>query len=119
MPVRSSSSSVLVWPDRQEIERALQQWVQEYARGRHDVLRVGYFGSYARNDWGVGSDVDLLILLEDSEQPFFQRAADWDTLDLPVPTDLLVYTAQEWEALCQRQARITQQEICWVYDRTA
>lgn len=119
MPVRSLSSSVLVWPDRQEIERALQRWVQEHVRGRHDVLRVGYFGSYARNDWGVGSDLDLLILLDNAEQPFIQRATGWDTLDLPVPTDLLVYTAQEWETLRQQRARITQQEICWVYDRTA
>lgn len=119
MPVRSLNSPVLVWPDRQEVERALEQWVQKHVRGRRDVLRVGYFGSYARDDWGVGSDLDLLILLDDSELPFARRAAGWDTLDLPVPTDVLVYTAREWETLCQQQARITRQEIRWVYDSSS
>ncbi|MCX7682110.1 MAG: nucleotidyltransferase domain-containing protein [Anaerolineae bacterium] len=116
--MRSLNASVLVWPDCQEVERALRQWVHRCVHGRHDVLRVGYFGSYARNDWGVGSDLDLLILLKDSELPFIRRAAGWDILDLPVPTDVVVYTEREWEALRRCQARITQQESCWVYEQT-
>ncbi|MGC9398863.1 MAG: nucleotidyltransferase domain-containing protein [Anaerolineae bacterium] len=115
MPTRSLNSSVLTWPDRQEIERALQKWVHTHVLHHPEVLRVGYCGSYARGDWGVGSDLDLIILLTDTEQPVIRRARMWDTLSLPVPTDVLVYTAAEWRALCQRHARIVQQPICWVY----
>jgi predicted nucleotidyltransferase len=35
-----------------------------------EVVRVGYFGSYARGDWGVGSDLDLIIIVDRSDEPF-------------------------------------------------
>ncbi|MBI2230108.1 MAG: nucleotidyltransferase domain-containing protein, partial [Deltaproteobacteria bacterium] len=66
------------------------------------VVRIGYFGSYARGDWGVGSDLDLVIVVESSNQPFERRSVDWDTTDLPVPVDALVYTQDEWEILGQQ-----------------
>lgn len=31
---------------------------------RKDVLQIGYFGSYARDDWGVGRDLDLIVIDE-------------------------------------------------------
>ncbi len=48
MPVRSLDSPVLTWPDRETVVRALRAWADGLARARRDVLRVGYFGSYAR-----------------------------------------------------------------------
>ena len=63
MPVRLLSSSVLKWPDAQTVDRAVRQWAAKVVRSRTDVLRIGYFGSYARGDWGVGSDLDLVILV--------------------------------------------------------
>jgi len=59
MPVRSLSSSVLVWPSRHEVVRAARAWA-EHDAGRHpELLGLGYFGSFAREDWGVGSDLEL------------------------------------------------------------
>ena len=81
------------------------------------MLRVGYVGSYARGDWSVGSDLDVLIIVESSTQPFEQRAVPWDTISLPVPTDVLMYTQAEWDAL-DRQGRFYQtlmREAVWVY----
>jgi len=60
MPVRSLNSSVLVWPDRATVDRAVRAWAASIGPGRHDGQRIGYFGSYARGDWGVGSDLDLI-----------------------------------------------------------
>jgi predicted nucleotidyltransferase len=64
---------------------------------------LGYFGSYARGDWSVGSDLDLLIIVDDSRLPFERRAIEWDVTNLSVPVDLLVYTAKEWQALIERE----------------
>jgi predicted nucleotidyltransferase len=50
MPVRSLSSSVLRWPDAQTVDHAVREWAQKVVRHREDVLRIGYFGSYARGD---------------------------------------------------------------------
>ncbi len=64
-------------------------------------------------NWGVGSDLDIIVIVERSPEPFERRAACWDTLELPAPADLLIYTAAEWEQH-PLQSRI-QREIVWVY----
>ncbi len=82
-----------------------------------EVLRVGYFGSYARGDWGVGSDLDLIIIVTHAEEPFERRASRWDATELPVPAEVLVYTRTEWGNL-SRRGRFYQQvmrEAIWMY----
>jgi len=118
MPVRSFSSSVLVWPDRAQIDRAVRPWASAAARDRPDLLRLGYFGSYARGDWGVGSDLDLVAIVTSSLEPFDRRPLSWDLTVLPVPAEILVYTQDEWRALeaqDNRFARTLAHEVVWVF----
>ena len=85
-----------------------------------EVLRIGYFGSYAKGNWGVGSDLDIVILVAHSDLPFMRRALGWDTLALPVPTDVCVYTQAEWDKLAaqaQRFYREVMRQAVWVYQR--
>ena len=98
MPVRSLNSSVVVWPDRPTVESAL-------------------FGSYARGDWGVGSDLDVVLVVTGADLPFARRAAAWDLTRLPVPADALVYTEDEWQRLdpASRFARVLAREVVWVW----
>lgn len=89
MPVRSLRSSTLRWPRRDEVFSALEAWVSTLeVRG---LLAVGVFGSYARGDWGVGSDLDLLIVLNSSALPFKRHMALLPLESLPVPAEALVY----------------------------
>lgn len=118
MPVRSLNSRVLKWPDAETVHQAVLNWAAEVAKARADVLRIGYIGSYARGDWGVGSDLDLVVVVEAEERPFVTRAAVWDLSPLPVPADLLVYTRAEWQTLLERGgrfARVLAEEAVWVY----
>ncbi len=119
MPVRSLSSSVLKWPDAREIDQAVRRWAEQAVTARPEILRVGYFGSYARGDWGVGSDLDLVIIVERAEEPFERRATQWDTTELPVPAELLVYTKAEWDRLGEggRFYQTVMREAVWVYTR--
>lgn len=119
MPVRSSSSSVLRWPDADAVDRAVRLWVERAAAAHPEVVGVGYFGSYARGDWGPGSDLDLLIIVDAAAEPFERRAARWDATGLPVPTDVLVYTRKEWDALDPggRFHRTVMGEAVWVWPR--
>jgi len=120
MPLRSLRSSVLVWPTRAEVESGLRQWAAHQARLRPELARVGYFGSYARGDWGVGSDVDIILLLSTSETPVQRRALAWDATTLPVPADLVIYTVGEWNALLasgRKFGRTLVSEVVWVYSR--
>ncbi|MDH7500948.1 MAG: nucleotidyltransferase domain-containing protein [candidate division NC10 bacterium] len=117
MPVRSWSSPVLKWPDAQTVDRAVRDWAERMVQGRPEVVRIGYFGSYARGDWGVGSDLDLLIVVKEADVPFERRGAKWDATNLPVPADVLVHTEREWQSLAEQSRfhRMVMQEAIWVY----
>ena len=117
MPVRSLSSSVVVWPDRAAVESALRRWAEEAARIRRELVSVGYFGSYARDDWGVGSDLDVVLVVAGADLPFARRPVAWDLTRLPVPVDSLVYTQDEWRGLdpASRFTRVLAREVVWVW----
>ncbi len=118
MPVRSLGSPLLKWPDRATVEAALRAWAEEAAPGRPELERLGYFGSYARGDWGVGSDVDVVIIVRQAAAPFHERPAQWDMLRLPVPVDLLVYTPAEWTIVSGQAthfAKALNTETYWIW----
>ena len=120
MPVRSLNSSVLVWPDRVQVDQAVRVWTAKASKARPQLLRLAYFGSYARGDWGVGSDLDLVAIVTSAQEPFEQRSLTWDLTALPVPAEILVYTEPEWRALeaqGSRFARTLAQEAVWVFGR--
>ena len=118
MPVRSSSSHVLTWPPPDAVREAARAWGAALKASRSDVLRVGYFGSYARGDWGVGSDLDLVVVLTESGDPPLRRGLAFDTFSgFPVPVDLLVYTQDEWHRLETGKSPFAQRlglEVAWV-----
>jgi len=105
------------WPDAETVRRAAADWAQALARSEPGVVAVGYFGSYARGDASVGSDLDLVVLLRESALPFERRAVPWPSEHLPVPADVLAYTLAEWEALPERRsrfARVLREETVWL-----
>lgn len=74
---------------------------------------MGYFGSFARGNWGVGSDLDVLVIVDDANRPFFERPSQFDTSPLPVPVDLLVYTREEWERLVDEKRGPAREPVVW------
>jgi len=116
MPVRSLHSPVLRWPDASLVHAAFCAWAERTVSRRGDIRRMGYFGSYAAGNWGVGSDLDVLIVLDHSDLPFDRRAVEWHTTELPVPVDLLVYTDGEWSALAHADGpTLFRPTVRWVY----
>jgi len=119
MPKRLSNSPVLKWPDAQTVIEELHRWAKQVLRQRQDVNRIGFFGSYARGNDGVGSDLDLIIIIDHSDDPFERRGVAWDMTKLPVPADLLVYTKEEWQSLDpnRRFNKMLMKETVWIYTR--
>jgi predicted nucleotidyltransferase len=119
MPVRSSGSRVLKWPDRETVVRAIRSWAPAEAERHPAALRIGYFGSYARGDWGVGSDLDVIVLVKEAERPFHERPLKWETSVLPVPVELLVYTEAEWEEMLRDGRGLAPRiaaETIWIWE---
>jgi predicted nucleotidyltransferase len=109
---------VLKWPETQKVRQALQHWLEDLVKTRSDIIRIGYFGSFARGNWGVGSDLDLVIILDRIDISFEMRASQFDTLELPVPVDILVYTLEEWEMnRTKKFFQTLENEAVWVYRR--
>jgi len=122
MPVRSLNSSVLKWPNRETVDKAVRHWATRFVKNRPEVIRLGYFGSYARGDWGVGSDLDLVAVIEESDECFERRSLKWNIYQLPVPAQVLVYTREEWESLKEQGSRFAltlERETIWVYQQSA
>ena len=106
MPVTSSCSCVKRWPSADEVLSGLRDWVGREAARRPELLALGYFGSYARGDFGFGSDLDLIAIVRDSPVPRPERIRGWRYEELPVPADLVVYTLVEWRTLERRGAKL-------------
>ena len=75
MPVRSLNSPVLKWPRRDEVKKALMQWLNKQVATYPEIIQLGYFGSLAKDNWGVGSDLDLIVIIQDSSIPFEKRGS--------------------------------------------
>ena len=106
MPVRSLRTSVLIWPKKKRVESALEAWALIHARRKSELLAVGYFGSYARGDWSVGSDLDVVAVVERRNLPLERRTLGWDAGSLPGPVDFLVCTREEFAAILKRLRQI-------------
>jgi len=102
MPVRSLNSAVFKWPDRDTVLTAARFWAAGVRRDDPAVERIFCVGSYARDDWGVGSDLDVIVVLGNCDLSPPERRARYDPPGLPVPVDLWVYTRAEWECLAER-----------------
>ena len=90
---------MLRWPNADAVLNSARAWAEEQARSHPDLLGVGVFGSYGRGDAGVGSDLDLVLVLARCHAPIWERLRPWDTSSLPLACDLLVYDLQEWRTL--------------------
>jgi uncharacterized protein len=94
-------------------------WAGRESARHPGLLRLGLFGSYARGDAGVGSDIDLVAVVAEADQPFASRPLAWDLLALPLPAEILVYTHAEWDRLQSeggRFARTVAEEARWLWE---
>ncbi len=91
---KSCGSLTIYSVDEEMVAQALEQFVSD-CRQRPEVLAMVLFGSLANDRFGVGSDVDLLLILEDCPLPFLERIPVYRPERFPVDVDLFCYTLKE------------------------
>jgi predicted nucleotidyltransferase len=103
---------------RDDVLAAFRRWARDLRDNHPDVVRVGCFGSYARNDHGPASDLDVFVELSDSpRERWFDRAQDLASTDvIPVGVELFVYTSSEVERMRGESSRWLEEilaEMIW------
>jgi len=121
MPVRSLNSRIVKWPDRLAVEAAIRSLLPRLTDAEPRLRALGYFGSCARNEWGVGSDVDLVAVLDvpaGEETPKILDLPWARVIRLPVAHDLFVYSIEDLRRMTaegMRFSRMLATETVWVY----
>ena len=86
--------------------------------------RIILFGSYAYGDPDDGSDLDILVVMPESNAPQYKRARDCYRLlrGIGVPKDIIVLTRQEYQSQqksISSLARLASQKGRVLYERPA
>lgn len=100
-PTPSFDSVKFISLNREDLLARLRAIAAHIKSAESQVIEVRLFGSLARGDYTGLSDVDVLIVLNDSDEtdPLHRILTFLPYFDLDRGTDLLVYTRAELEQL--------------------
>ena len=80
-----------------EIKKVAEK-IKEEEKG--NILDIIIFGSIAKNNYTGTSDVDIAIILKESDLSFIERIVKYRKyFDLDIGVDLFVYTFSEFEKM--------------------
>lgn len=96
--------------DTAQVMLALDEYVRRISADR-GLLAVVLHGSLAAGEHTGASDVDLLIVLEDSERPYLDRIPAYIDAGFPVPMDPKVYTHAEVKAELGRSGSFVREAL--------
>jgi uncharacterized protein len=95
----SFGSASVTWLNRTAAREAASTAACELAERFPEVAGVLLFGSLARGDAVPSSDVDLIVLLRQSDLPFLDRIPRYSPVVGELAVDVLPYTLAEWTAM--------------------
>lgn len=99
MPRRSSPSVKVTYFPKQAVWDALRELAANIPAAHPEVRRIIVFGSVARNRAVPGSDIDLILVLDSSDERFLDRIPRYTVLGLPAPVQAFPYTTEEIERM--------------------
>ena len=92
---RSYGSVQITWLDRPAVLEATRKAVENLAEAHPEVQKLFLFGSMARGDAVPGSDVDLLLVVSESNHSFLDRTTHYRLSGVPVGVHVFPYTEAE------------------------
>lgn len=97
LQTRSFGTVEVTSVDREALLAELERSAERLSRQAPEVDEVHLFGSFARGDHTPESDVDVLIVVSQSEVPFLERPDAYRDAfqDIPLDVNLTVYTSDE------------------------
>lgn len=103
MQKHSLNSVKVIFANQANVKKQIQESIRQLIKRNPEIKKVILFGSYATGNYGPRSDVDILFILDSSDQPFLDRIPHYIPDDLSFSVDVFPYTASEIEALLQAE----------------
>jgi predicted nucleotidyltransferase len=82
-----------------------------------EIEEIVVFGSFANDTYAPGSDLDLFIILKDSNRSVRDRIPDYLPNRFPVPVDVFPFTRKEMEVLSSSPLIAAVRASTWRYSR--
>ena len=95
----SSNTVAIKSIDEARVRTAVDEYAKSLLASNPAVQEVVVFGSFEQGNFAPSSDVDVFVLLSDSNKRVRDRIPDLLPTEFPVPIDLFPYTRAEIEAL--------------------
>lgn len=85
------------------IEEAKNRLIKTY-----NPLEIYLFGSYAWGNPDRDSDLDLVVIVDQSNEKSYKRPIPgYDALmSMRIPNDIIIYTKQEWDELASNKTTL-------------
>lgn len=99
MRTKSSPFVKVKFLDKPGIMKAIKRLAEELSQKHPEIESISLFGSFARDGAVPGSDVDILIVLTDSNVPFKDRLTKYMPSSFPVGVEVFPYTRCEMETM--------------------
>ncbi|MFW6174771.1 MAG: nucleotidyltransferase domain-containing protein [Chloroflexota bacterium] len=106
MRERSYGSAKTVWLDREQILAETRRAVTKLGKDHPEISRVILFGSMASGDAAPGSDVDLMVEVDETDIRFLDRSLAYRVDGVSIGVDVFVYTRAEVEQMVADNAGI-------------
>lgn len=95
MRANSSSSVKVIYLDRDGTLAKVRRAATRLGKTRPEINKIVVFGSLARGEAVPGSDVDLLLVLTESNESFLDRIPLYYPAGVPIGVDVFAYTEEE------------------------
>ncbi len=104
--------------DEQQIRRHVDTFAAGLLLSYQEIVEIIVFGSFSTGKFVPGSDIDVLILLSDSDKPVRDRVSDFMPSQFPVSMDVFPYTILEFAALEHSPITKAAKHSRWRYRRS-
>jgi Nucleotidyltransferase domain. len=85
--------------DKKRVEESLRGYLKEIEGKHPEVERVLLSGSFVRNESVLECDIDVLVILSESDESFLNRIPRFLPSRFPVGVDVFPYTEKELETM--------------------
>jgi len=85
-------------PSKEKIEKLVKKHLEKI-KGKIDLKLAIIFGSYAKNTYTWGSDIDLLLIAEKLPKRPLERSQTLTDPNFPIQIQPLAYTPQEFQKM--------------------